>query len=205
MQSKYGFGTELDMPFAAAVERVIQALEAEGFGVLADIDVAATLQKKLNQTMPPYRILGACNPPLAHRALETEPSIGLLLPCNVVVREDAAGKVRVEFMDPQAVLTLVDKPGIAELADEVRQRLKQVLTALGSKALESRETKESMAPMQQRMQQMQVQMERLSQTKDPVERQSLMQEHMQAMREHMRMMDGMTGGGMQGRCMCCGR
>ncbi|WP_081662630.1 DUF302 domain-containing protein [Thermithiobacillus tepidarius DSM 3134] len=206
MQSKYGFGTELEMSFAVAVERVTQALQVEGFGVLADIDVAATLQKKLNQMMPPYRILGACNPSLAHRALEVEPSIGLLLPCNVVVREDAAGKVHVEFMDPQVVLTLVDKPEIAELAGEVRQKLERVLTTLGGAAPETGPTAdEPMTQMQARMQRMQAQMERIRQAQDPTERQRLMQEHMQAMRESMRTMHGMMGSSMQGKCMCCGR
>jgi uncharacterized protein (DUF302 family) len=80
--------------------------------------------------MPPYRILGACNPPLAHRALEAEPSIGLLLPCNVVVRQDAAGKVHVEFMDPNAVLYLVNRPEVSRIAGEVRQRLERVMQAL---------------------------------------------------------------------------
>ena len=130
MQSKYGFGKQVDVSFDKAVERVTQALSAEGFGVLTDIDVAATLKKKLTQDMPPYRILGACNPPLAHRALEAEPSIGLLLPCNVVVRQDASGAVYVEIMDPNAVLDLVDKPAIAELAREVRQKLERVLQAV---------------------------------------------------------------------------
>lgn len=120
MQSKYGFGKKVDVSFDKAVERVTQALSAEGFGVLTDIDVAATLKKKLNQEMPSYRILGACNPPLAYRALQAEPSIGLLLPCNVVVRQDETGAVYIEFMDPNAVLDLVDKPAIAGLAREVR-------------------------------------------------------------------------------------
>jgi len=88
------------------------------------------MKKKLGLDMPPYRILGACNPGLAHRAIEIEPSIGLLLPCNVVVRQDDAGSVRVEFMDPQAVLELVDKPVIAQVAQEVRERLERVQAAL---------------------------------------------------------------------------
>ena len=130
MVSKYGFGKTVAMSFADAVDRVTQALQDEGFGVLTEIDVAATLKKKLGKDMPPYRILGACNPPLAHRAIEAEPSIGLLLPCNVVVRQDAAGKVQIEFMDPNAVLELVGKPEIAQLAGEVRQRLERVMAAL---------------------------------------------------------------------------
>jgi len=130
MNSKYGFGKQVGMPFGQTIERVTQALAAEGFGVLTDIDVAATLKKKLNQDMPPYRILGACNPPLAHRALQAEPSIGLLLPCNVGVRQDEAGAVYVEFMDPNAVLDLVDKPAIAGLAREVREKLERVLQAV---------------------------------------------------------------------------
>ena len=130
MNSKYGFGKKVNVPFDQAIERVTQALQAEGFGVLTDIDVAATLKKKLNQDMPPYRILGACNPPLAHRALQAEPSIGLLLPCNVVVRQDETGQVLVEFMDPNAVLDLVNKPAITGLAREVRQKLERVMQAL---------------------------------------------------------------------------
>lgn len=130
MQIKYGFGTAVSVPFQEAIERVTQALQKEGFGILSDIDVAATLKKKLNQDMPPYRILGACNPPLAHRALTAEPAIGLLLPCNVVVRQEESGQVRVEFMDPNAVLDLVDKPEVTQLAAEVRGKLERVMQAL---------------------------------------------------------------------------
>ena len=130
MDTRYGFGKTLDLKFDTALERVAQELQREGFGVLTEIDVAATMKKKLGQQMRPYRILGACNPPLAHRALTAEPSIGLLLPCNVVVREDQTGKVLVEFMDPNAVLDLVQKPEIGQLAAEVRQRLERVMRAL---------------------------------------------------------------------------
>lgn len=127
---KYGFGKAVDMKYEEAIERVVAELQKEGFGVLTEIDVQATLKKKLNVDFPPYRILGACNPPLAHRALTAEPSIGLLLPCNVVVRQDAADRVYVEFMDPNAVLELVHKPEIKQLAAEVRERLERVMGAL---------------------------------------------------------------------------
>lgn len=130
MSISYGFGKSVNLTFETALQRVTEELRKEGFGVLTEIDVAATLKKKLNQDMPPYHILGACNPPLAHRALTAEPSIGLLLPCNVVVRQDDAGSVYVEFMDPNAVLDLVGKPEIRQLAAEVRQRLERVLQAL---------------------------------------------------------------------------
>ena len=130
MTTKYGFGTTLPMDFEQAIDVVTEALKQEGFGVLTDIDVQATLKQKLGEDMPPYRILGACNPPLAHRALTAEPSIGLLLPCNVVVRQDETGQVLVEFMDPNAVLDLVNKPAITGLAREVRQKLERVMQAL---------------------------------------------------------------------------
>ena len=130
MNTNYGFGKTVDMPFDDAVPHVTQALQNEGFGILTEIDVSATMKKKLDKDMPPYRILGACNPQLAHQAIEAEPSIGLLLPCNVVVRQDAAGIVRVEFMDPNAVLELVGKPEVNQLAQEVRQRLERVMAAI---------------------------------------------------------------------------
>lgn len=130
MKSKYGFGKTVSYPFNVAIERVKKELETEGFGTITEIDVAATLKKKLNQEMPPYLILGACNPQFAHRALEIDSSIGLLLPCNVVLRVDGNDKVNVEIMDPNAVLNLVEQPEIDIIAKEVRKRLERVLEAL---------------------------------------------------------------------------
>lgn len=130
METGFGFGKNVDMDFDAAIEKVTADLQTEGFGVLSDIDVAAKMKEKLGEDMPRYRILGACNPALAHKAISAVPDIGLLLPCNVLVREDEEGAVSVSFMDPQSVLSLVDHPGVEPLAGEVKTRLKRVLEAL---------------------------------------------------------------------------
>ena len=130
MGSEFGFGKIVDESFDGAIEKVTAELQKEGFGVLSDIDVAAKMKEKLDKDMPRYRILGACNPPLALKAINAVPDIGLLLPCNVLVREDDEGAVTVSFMDPQSVLALVDDPGVEPLAAEVKTRLERVLAAL---------------------------------------------------------------------------
>jgi uncharacterized protein (DUF302 family) len=122
----YGFNITLTDSFDNTVKRVTEALKTEGFGVLTDIDVQATMKAKLNVDGAPYRILGACNPPLAHKAITADPDIGLLLPCNVVVREQPDKKINVGFMDPIAVLKLTDNPAITEMAKAVRGKLERV-------------------------------------------------------------------------------
>lgn len=130
MSSDFGFGKVVDESFDEAVEKVTAELANEGFGVLSDIDVAAKMKEKLDKDMPRYRILGACNPALAFQAISAVEDIGLLLPCNVLVREDADGKVHVDFMDPVSVMGLVNDPGVEPLANDVRGRLERVLEAL---------------------------------------------------------------------------
>jgi uncharacterized protein (DUF302 family) len=131
----YGFTTTLtDVSFAQALAKTIDALKAEGFGVLSDIDVQHAMNEKLGATMPPYRILGACNPSLALEALSAEPDIGLLLPCNVIVREDPSGRVVVGFLDPQIMVGLVGRPEVQPVADQAEQRLRRACASLGGSA-----------------------------------------------------------------------
>ena len=122
----YGFTVKFSGSFDEAVEKVTEALSTEGFGVLTEIDVKATLKKKIDVDRLPYKILGACNPMLANQAINAEPDIGLLLPCNVIVREEEDSSISIGFMDPAAVLKLVDNDKVGELAQEVRARLERV-------------------------------------------------------------------------------
>ncbi len=128
----YGTSLTLDIPFADAVSRVRAALQQQGFGVLTEIDVTATLRARLGEQIEDYVILGACNPPFAHRALDIDRSIGLLLPCNVVVRAATGGTV-VEALDPQVMVTLTGRPELKPVADEVARRLARALSALPDK------------------------------------------------------------------------
>ena len=130
MSSDFGFGKTVELSFDDAIETVTAELQKEGFGVLSDIDVAAKMKEKLDKDMPRYRILGACSPPHAFQAISAVEDIGLLMPCNVVVREDKEGSVHVDFMDPESVFSLVNDPGVEPLAAEVKGKLQQVLTAL---------------------------------------------------------------------------
>lgn len=126
----YHFSKTLDVPFDQAIARVTEALKGEGFGVLTDIDVAATMKAKLGEDFRPYRILGACNPQLAHSALQLEDKIGTMLPCNVIVQQHANGDVEVSAVDPAASMQAIDNPGLAEVAQNVRDRLKRVVDSL---------------------------------------------------------------------------
>ncbi len=131
-QVAYGFDVEVTGAFEDVRSRVVEALKGQGFGVLTEIDVSATMKAKLGKDMPRYNILGACNPVLAEKAISAEPDIGLLLPCNVVVSETASGKVKVAFMDPVSVLALVNNARVTELGWQVRAKLEAVRDALAA-------------------------------------------------------------------------
>jgi uncharacterized protein (DUF302 family) len=128
--STYGFSVETNRDFDHTVNDVIAALKKEGFGIIVDIDMQALFKKKIGVDEPRYRILGACDPMMAHQALRADPDIGLLLPCNVVVREDSEGHVTVSFMAPEAVLGLVNKDAVTKLGMLLRQRLEHVANSL---------------------------------------------------------------------------
>jgi uncharacterized protein (DUF302 family) len=130
-EDRYTFGVRVGGDIASARQATTDALKAEGFGVLTEIDMAATMRAKLGVEMPPYLILGACNPPFAHRSVTADPSIGALLPCNVVLRADGDAVV-VEVMDPAKVLGLVQMPEVAGVGAEVRDRLVRVVEAVAA-------------------------------------------------------------------------
>ena len=125
--ARYALARTVDLPFEEADRRVREELQKEGFGVLTEIDVAATLKKKLDVDVPRYEILGACAPQFAYRALRAEPDVGLLLPCNVVVRAGEQGRTVVEALDPITQLELADNPELRAIGQEVRERLERVL------------------------------------------------------------------------------
>ena len=126
----YYFAKTIEATFLEAVTRTKSALGAQGFGVLSEIDVAATLKAKIGADMPPYLILGACNPQFAYRALSAEPKIGAMLPCNVIIREEAPGRVEVAAIDPVASMQAVENPALAEIAGAVRDMLQKVVASL---------------------------------------------------------------------------
>jgi uncharacterized protein (DUF302 family) len=126
----YYISKTLQIPFDDAIARVTDALREEGFGVLTEIDVEATLRSKLNVDFRPYRILGACNPALAHQALQAEPRVGIMLPCNVIVQDDGKGGVEVAAVDPVASMMAIDNPHLGELAQQVQAKLRSVIDAL---------------------------------------------------------------------------
>ncbi len=128
--TQLGFTTQVDMDFEAALAHVTSALQAEGFGVLTEIDVKATFKKKLDVDFRPYKILGACNPSLAHRALSGAPEVGLLLPCNVTVSQVEGDKVEIAIIDPIMMLDVAANPALQPVAKEARERLERVAAAL---------------------------------------------------------------------------
>lgn len=126
----YYFSTRVQLPFEEAIARVTKALQEQGFGILTEIDVQATLKAKLDVDFRQYRILGACNPTMAYRALESEPMVGAMLPCNVVVQEHEDGEVEVAAVDPVASMAAIDNPALGEIARDVQNRLRAIIEAL---------------------------------------------------------------------------
>jgi uncharacterized protein (DUF302 family) len=126
----YYFSKTLGIPFEEAIARVTEQLKKEGFGILTEIDVKETIKKKLNLDFRKYKILGACNPPYAHRALQVEDKIGTMLPCNVIVQETSQGQIEVAAIDPVASMQAVKNPSLSEVAAEVQGRLKKVIDNL---------------------------------------------------------------------------
>ena len=127
--SELGFQSKLNLPYEKAIEKVTEALKAEGFGVLTSIDVKETMKKKLNVDFRKYTILGACNPPLAHKALTARPDVGLLLPCNVIVYEEGDGTI-VNIIDPLSMTSFIQDPALDSVAEEAAKRLKRVAAAI---------------------------------------------------------------------------
>jgi uncharacterized protein (DUF302 family) len=130
LDTAYGFGRKLSLPYEQAIEKTTAALKEEGFGVLTEIDVKATLKKKLDVDFRRYVILGACNPPFAYQALSTELEIGLLLPCNVIVYEAGDGGTVVSAINPMAALGIVDNPQMIEIAEQVTEKVKRAIDSL---------------------------------------------------------------------------
>jgi uncharacterized protein (DUF302 family) len=134
VKPRYGFSVDTDLTVGEAESRVRELLKEEGFGVLTEIDVQRTLKDKLNVDFKPYKILGACNPPMSHRALLVEPGIGLLLPCNVVVEAGPSSGSRISFLDPEIALGLVGNPELEPIAKDASQRLRRVAGRLSGAA-----------------------------------------------------------------------
>lgn len=130
MNAQYGFGVNLPVAYEEAIPLVVEALKAEGFGVLTEIDVKATMKKKLDVDVKPYIILGACNPKLAYQGLQAEPELGLLLPCNVIVFDSGDGGSRVSVVDPLQMLGVVENPALQPVADEANSRLRRAIAGL---------------------------------------------------------------------------
>jgi uncharacterized protein (DUF302 family) len=127
---QYSFNKTLEMSFDDALKRVTEELNKEGFGILTDIDVQATLKKKLDVDFRKYRILGVCNPPFAYKALLAESRIGTMLPCNVIIQETGQGKIEVSAIDPIASMQAIENPGLRDIADQVKAKLKKVVDGL---------------------------------------------------------------------------